>query len=61
MQLPEYISIEEVRRVCREIGISDWTKTAEPEVTIEEARIILGLVNSEGMDIDPAEFRDGLE
>ena len=61
MLLPEYISIDEVQRVCREIGLSDWTTTAEPDVTIEEARIILGLVNIEGMDIDPEEFRDGLE
>jgi len=61
MNLPEYITIEEVRRVCEELGISDWSRLTEPKVTPEEARAILAEVNVEKMDIDPEEFRRGLE
>jgi hypothetical protein len=61
MNLPEYITAEEVRRVCRELGIRDWTGLAEPAATPEEARAILREVNTSGMAIDPDEFRAGLD
>ena len=61
MQLPEYITKEEVQKICREIKISDWTKIQEPRVSPEEAGIILTIVNVEGMDIPLENFRRGLE
>ena len=61
MKLPEYITKDEVKRVCRELKISDWTKKKEATVSMKEAKIILSEVNSKKMDIDPAEFKDGLE
>ena len=61
MELPEYISVEEVKRVCRELGIRDWTELEESKVLSDEARLILSEVNVEGMDIDLNEFRSGLE
>jgi hypothetical protein len=61
MKLPQYITVEEVKRVCGELKISDWTAMEKPGVALEEARVILSLVNSEGMDIDLNEFRNGLE
>jgi hypothetical protein len=61
MKLPQYITVEEVKRVCEELKISDWTAMEKPGVPLEEARVILSLVNSEGMDIDLKEFRNGLE
>ena len=61
MDLPEYITVEEVRRVCKELGISDWTQLKEPKVSADEAQMILSEVNVEGMDIDLDEFRRGLE
>ena len=62
MQLPEYITVAEVQRVCRELGLSDWTGMgAHPEVKPEEARIILAEVNTAGMDVPLEEFRVGLE
>jgi hypothetical protein len=60
MQLPEYVTKEEVQKVCREINISDWTKIKEPQVSSEEAGVILKIVNVEGMDIPLEEFRRGL-
>jgi hypothetical protein len=61
MRLPEYITAEEVKRVCKELGIRDWTALAEPGATPEEAKIILDAVNTEAMPIDPGEFRAGLD
>ena len=61
MKIPEYITVEEVQRVCRELAISDWTRMAEPDVSMAEAEKILAEVNVEGMAIEPEEFRQGLE
>jgi hypothetical protein len=61
MKLPQYITVQEVQRVCKELGIRDWAKLKDAKVTPKEARIILAEVNTEKMDIDPAEFRLGLE
>ncbi|MEF9438328.1 MAG: hypothetical protein L0922_06180 [Candidatus Mariimomonas ferrooxydans] len=60
MELPEYVTADEVRRVCKELKIRDWTGLTEP-IQTEEAKIILAEVNSEGMDIDPEDFSKGLE
>jgi hypothetical protein len=61
MQLPEYVTVKEVQRVCSELGLSDWTKLAEPKVIPQEARIIIAEVNTEGMDIPLEDFCAGLE
>jgi hypothetical protein len=61
MKVPQTVSLEEVKRVCKELKISDWTKKKEPKVSIKEAKIILEAVNKEGMDIEDGEFRQGLE
>ncbi|MEF9425742.1 MAG: hypothetical protein L0922_05455 [Candidatus Mariimomonas ferrooxydans] len=60
MKLPEYVTVDEVRRVCKELKIRDWTGLAEP-IQPEEAKVILAEVNSEGMDIDLEDFCNGLE
>jgi hypothetical protein len=61
MDLPVYITVEEVQRVCKALKISDWTQNTEGKVTSEEARLILNEINTEGMPIDLEDFRMGLE
>lgn len=61
MNLPEYVPIAEVKKVCRELKISDWTKKKKATVTPAEAKTILALVNREKMKIETEEFRKGLE
>ncbi|MBP8646532.1 MAG: hypothetical protein KBH99_10495 [Syntrophobacteraceae bacterium] len=61
MDLPVYVTVEEVKRVCRLLNIRDWSAIPLPQVLPEEARIILDEVNVEGMNIDLEEFRIGLE
>jgi len=61
MELPEYVTVEEVRRVCKELNMRDWTTLEEARVLPEEARVILGEVNVEGMNIALEDFCRGLE
>lgn len=61
MDIPEYVTVDEVRRVCKELGTRDWTALAEPEVLPEEAGAILAALRIEGMDIPAEAFRQGLE
>ncbi|RJP60370.1 MAG: hypothetical protein C4549_00910 [Deltaproteobacteria bacterium] len=61
MKLPEYITVDEVKRVCKEIGLRDWSKITDPSVSAEEASTILSIVNIQGMDIPLESFRKGLE
>ena len=61
MKLPDYITKEEVARVCRELKIRDWTKLKEAKVRPKEAKTLLALVNTQKMPIDPEQFRLGLE
>lgn len=61
MQIPEYISKAEVQRVCRELGIRDWTALTAAEVTLEEARVIQQAVGAETAKISTEQFRQGLE
>jgi hypothetical protein len=61
MELPEYVTVEEVRRVCKELNMRDWTTLKEAKVLPEEARVILPEVNVEGMNIALEDFCRGLE
>jgi hypothetical protein len=62
MQLPDYIPVAEVQRVCRELGLRDWTTLADPpKVSREEAQKILQAVNVADMEIPLEDFIAGLE
>jgi hypothetical protein len=61
MKLPDYVSAAEVRRVCKELGLRDWTKLKTPKVTVREAKIVLKHVNTKKMKVDPEQFHAGLE
>lgn len=61
MDLPEYITQNEVQRVCAQLGIRDWTELTEADVTLEEARIIQAEVGGEAADVTTQEFRTGLQ
>lgn len=61
MKIPQYVTVSEVKRVCKEMGLRDWTKIKVPKVTANEAAIILKIVNVKKMGIALEEFRIGLE
>ena len=61
MDMPEYVTKEEVQRVCEQLGIRDWTSLSKPEVEYSEAEMIQKLVGGEALEISVQEFRQGLE
>jgi len=61
MKIPEYISKTEVQRVCKELGLSDWTLLTESKVSVDEAQIIQKEVGEEALLIEAEEFQKGLE
>jgi hypothetical protein len=61
MELPEYISVDEVKRVCQMLKISDWTALTEAKVRPEDAAVILAEINRESMPITLERFHRGLE
>jgi hypothetical protein len=61
MNIADFVSQEEVRRTCKELGIRDWTKLTDTKVQVEEAEIIQSIVGSEALEIPTAWFQQGLE
>ena len=61
MEIPEYISKQEVQRVCNELGIRDWTKLTVAKIEVNEAKIIRDHVGGEALDITVEEFQRALE
>ncbi|TFH22816.1 hypothetical protein E4G67_03910 [Candidatus Bathyarchaeota archaeon] len=61
MKLPEYVSVQEVKRVCAELKIRDWTLLKKAEVLPEEAKTILAELEKGEMKIKLEDFRLGLE
>lgn len=61
MKVPQYVTVAEVKRVCKELGLRDWTKIKEPKITSKEAAVILKIVNVKKMKIALEDFRMGLE
>ena len=61
MKLPDYVTVDEVKRVCDKIGLRDWSDITDPTVSGEEASKILNIVNTQGMNIPLEAFRKGLE
>ena len=59
--MPEYITKEEVKRICKELKFRDWTKMKTAKVFPKEAKVILAEVNTEKMKIDLEEFCKGVE
>jgi hypothetical protein len=61
MKIPEYISKQEVQRICQELEIRDWSQLTDSQITAEEARIIQQVVGGEAEMITSLEFQKGLE
>jgi len=61
MPLTEYVTRAEVKRVCEELGLRDWSLITDHVISDEEASTVLKLVNTTNMDITLDTFRQGLE
>lgn len=61
VDVPEHVSVAEVRRVRAELGIRDWTRLDEATVTAEESDAIRAELGGETFAVPLEEFRRGLE
>lgn len=61
MNLPDYVTVEEVQRVCRELSFRDWTQMTDSAVLPEEAQVLQVLVGAEALQVPAREFQRGLE
>lgn len=61
MNLPQYVTKEEVQRVCRELGFRDWSTLTNTNVLPEEAQVLQAEVGGEAQQISLDAFRKGLE
>ena len=61
MNIPEYVTKDEVRRVCAAISIRDWTALTEAKVKLEEAAVIRKLLGAEALAVSAEDFQNGLE
>lgn len=61
MDLPEYITKDEVSRVCKELGIRDWAQLQEAKVEDKEALAIMTKVAPKSLNVPVKDFRIGLE
>lgn len=57
----EYVTRDEVRRVCKEMGLNDWSALKGPVVTEADAATVLKAVNVKGMPVPVNVFKQGLE
>jgi len=61
MNISEYISKQEVQRICQELGIRDWTELSEGSLPLDEVKIIQDAVGAEALQISLEAFKQGLE
>jgi hypothetical protein len=61
MEVPTYVSADEVKLICTKLGIRDWSALKDLEVSPDEARAILSMVAGEARLIPIDDFRDGLQ
>jgi hypothetical protein len=59
--MSDYVTMEEVKKVCKELKIRDWTKLKKPEVLPREGKAILARVNVSKLKIALSDFCAGLE
>jgi len=61
MNLPDYVSVQEVKRVSGELNIRDWTLLRKAKVLPDEAKAILAELETGEMKIAIEDFQLGLE
>jgi len=61
MKLPEYVSVEEVKKICKKLEIRDWTMLRKAEITRQEAEAILAEIETGDMKVSAENFRIELE
>ena len=61
MKLPDYVTKDEVKRVCKELGIRNWAVLKKVVPSVEEASKIKAAIGTASIRIGAEDFRDGIE
>jgi len=61
MDISDYVTVDDVRKACRDLGISDWTERTDTRVEPGEAEAIRQLVGAEALEVSREAFQQGLE
>jgi len=61
MKLPEYVTKDEVKRVCKELGIRNWAVPKKVTLSVEEAKKIKAAIGAVDIRIGADDFRAGLQ
>ena len=61
MEIPVYVTVDEVKRVCQLLKIRDWTALTAAKVEPGEAGIVLAELDTGDMPIELDDFIMGLE
>lgn len=61
MTFSNLVTSEEVGRVCKSLGIRDWSKASPFTVSADEARSIRKEVGGEAGQVELEDFREGLQ
>jgi hypothetical protein len=61
MRLPEYVTKDEVKRVCKALGIRNWAALGKVAVSVEEAKTIKAAIGAADIRVGAGDFWEGLE
>lgn len=61
MDISDFVTIEDVRQACRDLGIRDWTELTDIRVEPGEAEAIRQAVGAEALEVSREAFQQGLE
>ncbi|MEJ2358250.1 MAG: hypothetical protein P8Y13_09245, partial [Deinococcales bacterium] len=61
MDISDFVTIEDVRQACRDLGIRDWTELTDTRVEPGEAEAIRQAVGAEALQVSRETFQQGLE
>ena len=61
MKYLNYVTSDEVTRVCGELGISDWSKASDIGISVTDSTIIMNTIGAGELEIDAEDFCKGLE
>src|SRR5659263_679722 len=61
MKLPEYVMKDELKRVCKELGIRNWATLGKVALSVEEAKKIKAAIGAADIRVGIEAFRGGLE
>jgi hypothetical protein len=61
MDISDYVTIEDVRSACHDLGIGDWTGRTDTRVAPDEAEAIRQAVGAEALKVSLEAFQQGLE